>query len=146
MATDRRKIQLEASLDASGVRDGVDDAKDALNGLANDVKKPAASMSAAERSMVNSIQRATAAMQAGGKAGAEYYEMLGKQRGIAPDVLKPYIDQLRQAEAAQKALIRSNTGLSDKQLVAAMRGVPAQFTDIFVSLQGGQNPLTVLLQ
>lgn len=27
-----------------------------------------------------------------------------------------------------------------------MRGLPAQFTDALVSLQGGQNPLTVLLQ
>lgn len=38
------------------------------------------------------------------------------------------------------------TGISAKQTAAALRGVPAQFTDIFVSLQGGQAPLTVLLQ
>lgn len=37
-------------------------------------------------------------------------------------------------------------GLSAKQLAANLRGVPAQFTDIAVSLQAGQNPLTVLLQ
>ena len=37
-------------------------------------------------------------------------------------------------------------GLSIKQYNAAMRGVPAQITDIVVSLQGGQQPLTVLLQ
>lgn len=37
-------------------------------------------------------------------------------------------------------------GRSVKQTTAAMRQVPAQMTDIFVSLQGGQNPLTVLLQ
>lgn len=43
----------------------------------------------------------------------------------------------RQAQAA---------GMSTKQYTAALRGVPAQFTDIFVSLQGGQAPLTVLLQ
>lgn len=36
--------------------------------------------------------------------------------------------------------------MSAKQLNAATRGLPAQFTDIFVSLQGGQAPLTVLLQ
>lgn len=36
--------------------------------------------------------------------------------------------------------------MSTKQLNAATRGLPAQFTDIFVSLQGGQAPLTVLLQ
>lgn len=37
-------------------------------------------------------------------------------------------------------------GLSAKQMQAALRGVPAQFTDIAVSLQAGQNPLTVFLQ
>ncbi len=36
--------------------------------------------------------------------------------------------------------------MSAKAMQAALRGVPAQFTDIFVSLQGGQAPLTVLLQ
>lgn len=39
-----------------------------------------------------------------------------------------------------------NTGKSAKELAFAMRGLPAQFTDIVVSLQGGQAPLTVLLQ
>ncbi|MDD5028906.1 MAG: phage tail length tape measure family protein [Rhodoferax sp.] len=37
-------------------------------------------------------------------------------------------------------------GLSAKQTAAALRGVPAQFTDIVTSLQGGQAPLQVLLQ
>lgn len=37
-------------------------------------------------------------------------------------------------------------GNSAKQDAAALRGLPAQFTDIVVSLQGGQAPLTVLLQ
>ncbi|MYM65429.1 hypothetical protein GTP45_01100 [Pseudoduganella sp. FT55W] len=37
-------------------------------------------------------------------------------------------------------------GVSAAQTAAALRQVPAQFTDIVVSLQAGQNPLTVLLQ
>lgn len=36
--------------------------------------------------------------------------------------------------------------MSQKAQAAAMRGVPAQITDIVTSLQGGQRPLTVLLQ
>ncbi|MFD2755671.1 phage tail tape measure protein [Comamonas terrae] len=36
--------------------------------------------------------------------------------------------------------------VSAAQTAAALRGVPAQFTDIVVSLQSGQQPLTVLLQ
>ncbi len=37
-------------------------------------------------------------------------------------------------------------GVSAKQTAAALRGVPAQFTDIVTALQGGQAPLTVFLQ
>lgn len=161
--TDRRKIQGEVSLDASGVREGAAEAVSATKNMAAGMEaagkragaglKPVesgaqgatASMSRAEKSMVASIQRATAALQSGGKAGADYYEILAKQRGLGADVLAPYIRQLREAEAAQAALNRT-AGMSDKATAAAMRGVPAQFTDILVSLQGGQAPLTVLLQ
>lgn len=163
--TDRRKVQIEASLDATGVREGAVDAVAAAKGMAAGVEeagrkaaqglKPletqpqqsAAAMSRAEKNMVGSIQRATVAMQSGGKAGSEYYEILAKQRGISGDVLKPYIDQLRQAEAAQKRLSQPGQYvMSDRAHSAAMRGVPAQFQDIIVSLQGGQNAMTVFLQ
>ncbi|MDH0705310.1 phage tail length tape measure family protein [Pseudomonas sp. GD03862] len=40
----------------------------------------------------------------------------------------------------------NKAGMSAKAYQAALRGVPAQFTDIAVSLQSGQAPLTVLLQ
>ncbi|OOH81362.1 phage tail tape measure protein [Pseudomonas koreensis] len=40
----------------------------------------------------------------------------------------------------------NKTGMTAKATAAALRGVPAQFTDIAVSLQGGQAPLTVFLQ
>ncbi|MDH1334093.1 phage tail tape measure protein [Comamonas thiooxydans] len=163
--TDRRKVQIEASLDATGVREGAVDAVAAAKGMAAGVEaagqkaaqglKPletqpqqaAVAMSRAEKNMVGSIQRATVAMQSGGKVGSEYYEILAKQRGISGDVLKPYIDQLRQAEAAQKRLSQSGDYvMSDRAKAAALHGVPAQFQDIIVSLQGGQNAMTVALQ
>lgn len=40
----------------------------------------------------------------------------------------------------------NRAGMSQRAYNAALRNVPAQFTDIAVSLQGGQAPLTVLLQ
>lgn len=40
----------------------------------------------------------------------------------------------------------ATTGKTAKEINFALRGLPAQFTDIFVSLQGGQAPLTVFLQ
>lgn len=38
------------------------------------------------------------------------------------------------------------TGVTSKQTEQALRQLPSQFTDIFTSLVGGQNPLLVLLQ
>ncbi|MEQ6474214.1 phage tail length tape measure family protein [Comamonas sp. wu1-DMT] len=159
------KLQLPVTVDSTGARQGFQEVSDAGRRMADDVAaagrkasdglkpletdppKAAAAVSRAERNMVGSIQRATAALQSGGKAGADYYEMLAKQRGISGDVLKPYIDQLRQAEAAQKRLsLSGDFVMSDRARAAALRGVPAQFTDILVSLQGGQNALTVMLQ
>lgn len=40
----------------------------------------------------------------------------------------------------------SKTGINAKQTEQALRQLPSQFTDIFTSLAGGQNPLMVLIQ
>lgn len=61
----------------------------------------------------------------------------------------PLLDQITQKLVKNTAAQKANgtaAGLSARQQAAALRGVPAQITDIFTSLQGGQNPLTVLLQ
>jgi lambda family phage tail tape measure protein len=55
------------------------------------------------------------------------------------------IDQARTALGGADTAL-NKTGMTAKATAAALRGVPAQFTDIVVSLQGGQAPLTVLLQ
>lgn len=69
-------------------------------------------------------------------------------KALDPETFGEYqakIDQARTAlDGADAAL--NKTGMSAKATAAALRGVPAQFTDIVVSLQGGQAPLTVLLQ
>lgn len=166
MANEERKAQLSFGVDASGVKQGVAEIKRDVRDMAQDVQQsgqqaakgiqaigdgaPAAAqkMDGATKSIVSSIERATAAMQAGEKGSASYFEALAKQRGANADVLKPYIEQLRQAEEAQRVASGSlgKMGVSAAQTAAALRGVPAQFTDIIVSLQGGQAPLTVFLQ
>ena len=60
-------------------------------------------------------------------------------------------DLAASAQSAEQAVDRyarqaQAAGMSTKAYTAALRGVPAQFTDIVVSLQGGMNPFTVLLQ
>lgn len=49
-------------------------------------------------------------------------------------------------QIAQTNAAFTKGGLTAKQYANSLRGVPAQFTDIAVSLQAGQNPLTVFLQ
>ncbi|MCS6126690.1 phage tail tape measure protein [Shewanella baltica] len=50
------------------------------------------------------------------------------------------------SELGKTGIEYEKTGMSAKQMAFATRGLPAQFTDIAVSLQGGQNPMTVFLQ
>lgn len=121
---------------------------DSFKQLGDPALPAATKVDSATKSIIQSIERATAAMNAGSKGSASYFEELAKQRGVSGDALKPYIASLREAEAAQKAALLGQQGmaLSAKQTAAALRGIPAQMTDIVVSLQGGQAPLTVLLQ
>lgn len=167
------KSQLELSADATGVEVGVGKAKKSLQSLgataqaegrkaADGVEAIGAGGDAAARrvdrstkSLINSIQRTTATLEAGGRTNTRYFETLATQRGVDAGVLKPYLDQLdavraRQAaatvELAKGGIEFNKYGVSVKQNAAALRQVPAQLTDIIVGLQGGQAPLTVLLQ
>jgi hypothetical protein len=78
--------------------------------------------------------------QAIGKTRIELLELQAAQMGVTTRA-KPFIDQLRAADTALQG-----GGMSAAAMNAALRNVPAQMTDIIVSLQGGQAPLTVLLQ
>jgi len=86
-------------------------------------------------------------VQAIGKTRAELLELRAAELGVAGQAA-PMIGKLKAQEAAlaagEKGLNRY--GMSAAQTAAAMRGVPAQVTDIVVSLQSGQQPMTVLLQ
>lgn len=143
-----QEIRQDASATASSVEQSGKRMAKGMEGLGEGAQKSAKGFDGSTRSIIGSIQRATAAIEAGEKGTSKYFETLAKQRNIGGDVLEPYLAQMRKAEAAQAASIKSLGGMeiSAKQTAAALRGVPAQFTDIFVSLQGGQAPLTVLLQ
>lgn len=71
-----------------------------------------------------------------------------KQGTLAQDDFDLYSQKINKMrdEVGKTSVAFDKNGLSAKQLQFALRGVPAQFTDIAVSLQGGQNPLTVFLQ
>lgn len=73
---------------------------------------------------------------------------LSTQADKAESSLKELGAQAKSAEQATAKLTKQTeaAGISAAQTAAALRGVPAQFTDIVTSLQGGQSPLTVLMQ
>ncbi|WP_323600618.1 phage tail length tape measure family protein [Pseudomonas putida] len=73
---------------------------------------------------------------------------LGAWNGTGSPVFESISRQSKQVSTGLSGVTGelNKTGMSAKQTAAALRGVPAQFTDIAVSLQGGQAPLTVFLQ
>lgn len=112
---DERKVVLKTEVDATGAKVGFDQVKQGARDMAASVEQ--AGKSAAKgmdalgesgsgaakkverdaRSMIASIQRATAELEAGTKANNKYYEAIAAQRGINASVLKPYLDQLEEA-------------------------------------------------
>lgn len=161
-----KKPQLEITADATGALNTIKDvgvaademgkkvvgagqeAGRGLEGIGAAGEKTAEKLSRVERSIVNSIQRSTAELKSMGQGSAARFEALAEMRGIDPARIAPYIASLRAAEQQAEALAKANarTGLSTKEMALALRGIPAQFTDIATSLASGQRPLTVLLQ
>lgn len=95
----------------------------------------------ATQSIINAVQREIAVREAGGRGTSAYYELLARQRGA--DVAK--ISEITQALKRQESQLKLNN-ISVGQYNNAMRMVPAQFTDIFTQLAGGQNPFLIALQ
>lgn len=164
--TDERRTQLTVAVDGAEADAGFEKIKRGAKGMAQAVstqadvaakgvdsigakgQASAQKLDRATSSIIGSVQRATAAFQAGEKGSAKYFEALAQQRGANVDALRPYLQQLDAARIKQEEARRGlgSMGVSAAQTAAALRGVPAQFTDIVTSLQGGQRPLTVLLQ
>lgn len=121
MTTDSRKIQLETAVDATGAKAGFQQVKDAakdmassvaqagqeaakgVSGIGNGADAAAAKADRATSNLIGSIQRATAAAEAGKKSGSAFYESLATQRGVSVDALKPYLSQLDAVIAKQRA-------------------------------------------
>ena len=134
------RVQAASGKMAEGVKKAGTEAGAGLENIGKGSEESAAKMTRAERSIVSSIQRVTAQAQAAGKQSAAF-ENLIDLRGLDRAKFEPYLQGLRQAEVQTQSL-----GNAAKQTAASLRMVPAQLTDIVVSLQGGQAPMTVLLQ
>nr|WP_180317969.1 phage tail length tape measure family protein [Delftia acidovorans] len=129
-----QKIEMRG-LDATKLNPLVAKLREAEDALAS--FKAQQAKDAGQSSFLESLRSQTQAL---GKTKAELLELQAAQLGVASQAA-PYIAKLRETEAGM-----GKVGVSAAQTAAAMRMVPAQFTDIVVSLQSGQAPLTVLLQ
>lgn len=124
----------QSAAGAAAVAAGYDKAGKEAERLANKQER-------ATQSIINAVQREIAVREAGGRGTAAYYELLARQRGA--DVAK--ISEVTQALKHQESQLKLNN-ISVGQYNNAMRMVPAQFTDIFTQLAGGQNPFLIALQ
>lgn len=129
-----QKIEMRG-LDATKLNPLVAKLREAEDALAS--FKAQQARDAGQSSFLESLRSQTQAL---GKTKSELLELQAAQLGVASQAA-PYIAKLRETEAGM-----GKVGVSAAQTAAAMRMVPAQFTDIVVSLQAGQAPLTVLLQ
>jgi len=88
----------------------------------------------------NFISNLTNQVNSIGKTRSQLLEMQAAQLGISEQA-GPLIQRLRETESAF-----NDTGMSAGETANALRQVPAQVTDMITSLQGGMDPLTVLIQ
>lgn len=157
--TDKRKAQLEFNVDGSGTKPGFDQVKQGANETAKVVveagktaskgldaigdgaKRAADSLNREESRIAAAIKRTVFNFETLGKTASEKFELRIDQKGLDSAKFEPALARLRDLEGGLQ-----RTGVSAAQTAAALRLVPAQFTDIATSLAGGQSPLTVLLQ
>ncbi len=124
----------------------------AVDGIGAAAEKGAEKFTRAEGKIEASIKRATRKFELLGKTASQRIEFNISEKGLDGAKFEPLLAKLRETEQAAVQAQRTASGsldgigMSAKATAAAMRGVPAQFTDIVTSLQGGQRPLTVLLQ
>jgi lambda family phage tail tape measure protein len=143
------KVQLVAALDATDAKQGLEDLKDTAKTVGDSVGRSAGDAAAkfdrGTQVMIASIQRATVALQSGGRQTEEYYRLIASQKNIGTGALEPYLAQLRAAQAGQVNLGKAATKSSKEQQMA-MRMLPAQMTDVVTSIAGGQKAWLVAIQ
>jgi phage-related minor tail protein len=165
---DQLKLQLEVEVNSDPVVPGVnrvrqemakiggaaklagDEASTQLTKVGDAVDREAAKTKRAVSSMANAFIRAQADIAAAASGrDSDRLKYSAQAKGVfdTEEVQKQYVI-LRKMEEAQAATAKgmNNMGMSAKQLQASMRGLPAQFTDIFTSLASGQSPMMVMIQ
>lgn len=147
MTTESQSIgtaRVDIVVDHTKAEAGVESMRQRLTSFTTEAQKQYAALSATERRRVDSLIKQAETL---GMTRAEQIAYNAQLRTSGP-----LLDEINRKLAvnAARAQVSSqqfnSLGMSSKQTQAALRGVPAQLTDIVTALQGGQNPLTVFLQ
>jgi len=136
--------RLDVVVDTASLEVGIERAKRSVSGMSTQAQAEYEKLNAAEKRRVDSLRK-QADMLGLTREQQLAYNITMRTSGTVQQELLNRINQTNGA-LAKGATQLNQYGISAKQTAAAMRGVPAQLTDIFVGLQGGQNPLTVMLQ
>ncbi len=136
--------RIDLVVDTQQFDSAISAAKRGVADMSGSAQQQYQQLSRAERARVDSLVRQADTLSMTRSQQLAYNAAL---RTSGP-VLDEIVQKLARAEAAAKRSGKELNayGVSASQQAAAMRGVPAQITDIVTSLQGGQNPLTVFLQ
>ncbi|KGM52610.1 hypothetical protein N799_13430 [Lysobacter arseniciresistens ZS79] len=135
---------ISLSVDTTDMQVALDRAKRSMSGMSAAAQAEYEKLTKTERRRVDALKR-QADMLGLNRQQVLAYNVATRTSGSVQQELLARINQTNTGLATGgKQLDRY--GVSAKQTAAAMRGVPAQLTDIFTSLASGQNPMTVALQ
>ncbi|WP_255248812.1 phage tail tape measure protein [Pseudomonas plecoglossicida] len=152
-----QESRLAVTIDSRGAKRNADDLTGSLEGMtragdaaaasADDVSGSLEDQRKALTQLLGQINPTTAAL---GRLD-DMQERLAKFKKAGIVESDTFVEYTQRINTMRDALGETSdgmnkAGMSAKAYNAALRGIPAQFTDIAVSLQGGQAPLTVFLQ
>ncbi len=137
--------RLDIVVDTSQFDAAIASAKRGTSDMSQSAQADYTKLAAAERRRVDALVNQANTIGMTRKEQILYNAAL---RGVPTSILDELKTKLSATGAAAAGATKqmNQYGVSAAQQAAALRGVPAQITDIVVSLQGGQQPLTVLLQ
>jgi len=136
--------RIEVEVDTSQFDSAIAAAKRSVTDMSTSAQQQYQQLAGAEKRRVDAMIRQADIIGMNRAQQLAYAASLRTSGPLLDEITKKLA---KNQTAAQGAATEINKyGVSLKQQAAAMRGVPAQMTDIVVGLQGGQNPLTVLLQ
>ncbi len=133
--------RIDVKVNTGTMEAGIEAAKRRVAGLGNEAETQFNKANASTKRYADSLLRQADML---GKSRAEQIAYNAQMR-IGGE-LGEQIAKKALAQQAATATGMAATGKSAKELQFAMRGLPAQITDIGVSLASGQRPMMVLLQ